>query len=400
MKYLHRIIIIYILINLFLFNYEGNYIAQAEFKNMQITVLFDQKKYKINDNFNNFINITELQKRNIKLEKKEKIELMKKLIRMGFSKEEIISYVYPYLYRNILELIKNEKTKEVNAYISVIKNTGNIELIKSKNGSKINKSLLFDDIFYNLTNNCNNIISVSSDIVYPKVNMNNIKEYSFLRSEFKTNFKNSNNERKTNISLALKSLDGVVINPGQIFSFNECVGERTSENGYKQAKIISKGKFIDAIGGGVCQVSTTLYNASILAGLEIIEVNPHSLKVGYIEPGFDAMVNSGVSDFKFKNNTCRPIIIATSNLNNECLIRIYGIENKLKYIRVYNCNEIFDSGSHENQNLLGYEASSSVLVYDNDKLIGEKNKRRVIYKNIYNETNSWHKRKTLLFRRS
>jgi hypothetical protein len=95
----------------------------------------------------------------------------------------------------------------------------------------------------------------------------------------------------------------------------------------KDGVILQNGEFVDAVGGGVCQVSSTLYNACLLSGLEIIEKNPHSLMVSYVEPGFDAMVNMNSSDFKFKNNTNYPIIIATSNIGDECKICIYGEKN-------------------------------------------------------------------------
>ena len=81
------------------------------------------------------------------------------------------------------------------------------------------------------------------------------------------------------------------IEPGQIFSFNEAIGRRSLEAGYKEANIIKDGEFVKGVGGGVCQVSSTLYNAVLLSGLKVVESHPHSLKVGYVKEGFDAMVN-------------------------------------------------------------------------------------------------------------
>ena len=156
----------------------------------------------------------------------------------------------------------------------------------------------------------------------------------FLRGSFKTSFYNSSESRKNNIKTALKSLDGVIIEPGEIFSFNNTTGERNKENGYQKAKTIKNGSFYEEFGGGVCQVSSTLYNAFLLSDVEIIEVHPHSLPVSYVEPCFDAMVNMGSSDLRIKNNTKEPIIIACSDKNDECLINVYGLRNDFEIKKV------------------------------------------------------------------
>ena len=151
---------------------------------------------------------------------------------------------------------------------------------------------------------------------------------------FSTNFSTSSDSRKNNIKRALSSFDGIVLDEGEILSFNETTGKRTEENGYQKAKIITAGTFVDGYGGGVCQVSTTLYNACLLAGLEIIEVNSHSLPVSYVEPSFDAMVNSGSSDLVIRNNTNGKIVITSSSENDKCKFKIFGKENECKITRI------------------------------------------------------------------
>ena len=154
-----------------------------------------------------------------------------------------------------------------------------------------------------------------------------------LRASFYTTYSSSTKERKHNIALASKSLNNVLVESFGEFSFNRCVGERTQKRGYQKAKIIAQGEFVDGVGGGVCQVSTTLYNAVILAGLNVIECHPHSLPVSYVEPSFDAMVNSGWADLKFINNTHNPIIIKAFANGDKLLIEIWGQKMKEKYIR-------------------------------------------------------------------
>ncbi len=145
-----------------------------------------------------------------------------------------------------------------------------------------------------------------------------------LRGAFTTYYEKSSAERKHNVKLAAKSLNDALIAPGDVFSFNQTVGERTEKRGYKSAKIIYLNKFIDGVGGGVCQVSTTLYNALLLANVNVFERHSHSLAVSYVEPSFDAMVNSGSADLRFFNDTKKPMYIKTFADDKKLTIKIYG----------------------------------------------------------------------------
>ena len=119
-------------------------------------------------------------------------------------------------------------------------------------------------------------------------------------SSFTTYFNVKDGGRCENIALAAARIDGIALQPYGEFSFNAVVGKRTEENGFFQAKIISQGEFVLGVGGGVCQVSTTLYNAALLSGLIVTEQHPHSLPVAYVSPSRDAMVSSA-SDLKLYN---------------------------------------------------------------------------------------------------
>ncbi len=154
-----------------------------------------------------------------------------------------------------------------------------------------------------------------------------------LRAEFSTDYSKSSSERKSNIALASRSLNNVFVDVGGEFSFNRTVGPRTEKRGYQKAKIIVKGEFVEGVGGGVCQVSTTLYNAILLSGLKVTEYHPHSLPVNYVAPSFDAMVNSGSADLRFINNTHNPIIIKTSADGDRLKVQILGEPMKECYQR-------------------------------------------------------------------
>ena len=146
-----------------------------------------------------------------------------------------------------------------------------------------------------------------------------------LLARFCTYYGDSAPNRKSNVELASRKINGLTLYPEDEFSFNAQVGARTAQNGFKTAYIIQDGDFVEGVGGGVCQVSSTLYNCALLAGLSITCVNPHSLPVSYVSPSFDAMVSSG-SDFRFVNTLSAPIKIVMKADGNDIVAEIYGVD--------------------------------------------------------------------------
>ncbi|WP_207641604.1 VanW family protein [Syntrophomonas palmitatica] len=143
-------------------------------------------------------------------------------------------------------------------------------------------------------------------------------------SSFSTWFNTSEENRSHNLRLAAAGINGSMIEPGEVFSFNSKVGPRTYENGFSDAMVIVGDKFELGAGGGVCQVSTTLYNACLLAGLEIVERHNHNLAVSYVPLGRDATVYYGAQDFKFKNNTASPVYLRAYTLGGKLIMQVYG----------------------------------------------------------------------------
>ena len=129
--------------------------------------------------------------------------------------------------------------------------------------------------------------------------------------------------------------NGKIIQPNERVSFNRVVGDRTEKNGYKNAKIILNGKYVDGIGGGVCQASTTVYNAVLTAGLQIDEWHRHTLKSSYVKPSFDAMVNSNGADLVFVNDTASPVYIRTVCDDKSASVFVYGLPNEFQIERKY-----------------------------------------------------------------
>lgn len=131
--------------------------------------------------------------------------------------------------------------------------------------------------------------------------------------------------RNTNIDLACQAINGTALMPGETFSFNEATGQRTTEKGYKSAGAIAAGQSIEEVGGGICQVSSTLFNAVARANLEIVSRSPHAWPSTYVNIGEDATVNWPNLDFKFKNNTQSPVFVITYYKDRRMSAEIWGM---------------------------------------------------------------------------
>ncbi|MEQ8201654.1 MAG: VanW family protein [Syntrophomonadaceae bacterium] len=169
--------------------------------------------------------------------------------------------------------------------------------------------------------------------IQPEVTPDMLKNMGELSSFF-TYFNTGEINRSHNLRKAAASINKKVLQPNAVFSFNETVGQRTMEKGYLDAMVIVGNKFEPGLGGGICQVSSTLYNACLLAGLEIVERHNHNLAVAYVQVGRDATVNWGLQDLKFRNNTDRPIYIRSVTSGGQLLINIYGDTQYKKRIEI------------------------------------------------------------------
>ena len=170
-------------------------------------------------------------------------------------------------------------------------------------------------------------------VLYPSVttNMLGMEAFPDLLSQFSTKYAVSNKNRTTNLILAANKINGTVLMPGEIFSYNQVVGARTIAAGYKEAPIYVQGKVEDGLGGGICQITTTLYNAALFANLEIIERSNHQFVPSYANASRDATVVYGSLDFKFKNNRDYPIKLVCSVANGTASFQIYGMKSENDY---------------------------------------------------------------------
>ena len=163
--------------------------------------------------------------------------------------------------------------------------------------------------------------------VQPTVTKEELSGSFVLRGRATTDFSSSASERKYNIRKGAGLINGTVLKPGEEFSTNDTLGTRTTKNGWKMAGAYENGTTVEQAGGGVCQLSTTLYNAAVKSDLEITSRRNHSMPVAYIDKGLDATINSvgNLIDFKFKNNTDGDILIFGYTTDNKTVtFEIYG----------------------------------------------------------------------------
>ncbi len=167
-------------------------------------------------------------------------------------------------------------------------------------------------------------IQVSVNEVQPEISQANAQNLYKTLGSYTTNT-TSNSKRNTNVKLAAQELNGTILQPGEEFSFNNTVGERTEAKGYQSAAAYNNGEVVQEIGGGVCQVSTTLYNAVVKSGLQVSKRQSHTFEPTYVTPGQDATVSWGGPDFRFVNNSKSAIGIKASYYNQTVTASIYGI---------------------------------------------------------------------------
>ena len=213
--------------------------------------------------------------------------------------------------KNLVNEIENEVNSDpVNASLKM----GNVgfEVIPHQDGIKLKKEDLQKELISKIDGSIgqNPTVKAKLEIIPPSIKENELKTVDTLISSFSTNYGSiSSSERANNIALATKSINGYVVMPGDTFSFNGVVGQRTAAKGYQAAPVIVGDKVESGLGGGICQVSTTLYNAVHNAGLTSTERSHHSLPVHYVSEGMDATVDYGNIDYKFRNDFKYPVYI-------------------------------------------------------------------------------------------
>lgn len=226
-----------------------------------------------------------------------------------------------------IEKIHNEIYKDAkNAYYT----TNPYKIYKEENG--LDFAISVQEAEKLLLENKEEFI-IPLKVIEPSIKISDLGNEAFPNqlATFTTYYGTGDSGRCYNIYLAAKSITETVVMPGETFSYNDLIGECSTRTGYKESTIYLNGKLAKGIGGGICQVSTTLYNAVLGANLEIVERRNHSLSVTYVPLGHDAMVSIGSSDFKFKNNRNYPIKVIATTGTGSVTCQIYGLKNQTEY---------------------------------------------------------------------
>ena len=329
---------------------------------------------------------------------------LQSLISMGVPPSTAFEFVFPTINKQLDKILDKINILPKDSKIIFTPNFAQKFIITNERcGYIVDKEKLLYDIFKKFVVSPQVSVVLQTDKVQPEITKEDNIENTKLLSKFSTSIATSTSNRRNNVKLALKQFNGMIVQPNQVVSFNQTTGRRTEDKGYKSANIILDGLFVDGTGGGVCQSSTTLYNALLLAdNVEILEANRHSMPVSYVKLGFDAMVAYGSSDLKFKNVGSTPIYIRTYSSGDNVNVEIYGKVEKENVEKVRRSeiiktikskgdivkndkNNQFSHLMDENGNYRqkfskdGYEVQTYLDYYNNGKLIETKKVRHTTY---------------------
>jgi len=333
----------------------------------------------------------------------EQVEYLQNL--EGRNVNVAFNYLFVGLDEKIEQVIKEIEVEPVNSEITFNPNSQNMfEYTKDIKGLRVDKNVLYERINNEFLKSNKVIVEVPTIEVDAEYTESVNKNQTVLVSSFSTNVADSTGGRKSNVKLALEKFNGMIIKNGETVSFNKVTGPHTLENGYKTATIIYNSRFVEGVGGGVCQASTTLYNALLKANVQIDEVSKHTLPVKYVPLALDAMVNDYVSDLKFTNNTGASLYIKTYSDSESVTVELYGklneegftYDTRSETVQIIahtgDVIKVDEKGEYSDKVLFkgeyfrltypreGYEAISYLQTYKDGVLIDEKEIRHEIYK--------------------
>jgi vancomycin resistance protein YoaR len=314
-----------------------------------------------------------------------------------------IELKFNYDPKAIKELIagmqKDIDKAPVNGSIAMA-SSGKFSVTPEKNGAKLNTEKLEQDIINKINGDISGDTDLEApiDVVQASVTAEQLSKVNTKLSSFTTNFSTSSANRIENIKLATKSINGLLLMPGDTFSFNDVVGQRTAARGYKEAGVIINNKLDSGIGGGICQVSSTLYNAVIRANINSTERRHHSLPSSYVGLGMDATVSYGSIDYKFKNTLQTPIYIegflngktVSFNVYSDSSLagRTYDLASETYGTINPDTKYIDDPNMYEGQTeivqkaSIGYKVKVYKKIFENGKYVGQETVTDETYKKI------------------
>ncbi len=268
----------------------------------------------------------------------ERFDIGADLLRNGANIEVVYTYDDALLRMKLEEVAAEFDREAEDSQIS--RKDGAFEITPEKTGRVMNQAKTTELVAAIVETKKGGKAEIAAEVTEPEVTAEDNAYVTDLIGTYYTTFNNSDRNRNTNLSVGCNYINGTILAPGEVFSANEGLGSQTAAGGYKMAGVYNNGKVELGMAGGVCQVTTTLYNAAIMAELEIVERHPHSMTVGYVPLGRDAAVAGTYKDLKFKNNTEHPIFIEMYASGGKLVANIFGHEvhsegRTLEYETVY-----------------------------------------------------------------
>lgn len=299
-----------------------------EIKNKKIIVTAGDKEYELSySNLSPKYNVSEVVNQAYSYGKDSNIFKKYKIL----NSPKAVNYTLKFTYdEKSVETFIDDIEKQVNLdpINASLKMEGvGFTVVSEQNGVKLNKDALKKEVASKIDGSVGKDLSIKAELqsVEATIKAEELKSVDTLISSFSTNYGSiSSSQRANNIKLATGSINGYIVMPGDTFSFNGVVGERTAAKGYEAAPVIIGDKLETGLGGGICQVSTTLYNAVNKAGLPSIERSHHTLPVHYLEEGMDATVDYGNIDYKFRNDFKYPIYIEGYTSGGNVVFNLYS----------------------------------------------------------------------------
>ena len=311
------------------------------------------------------------------------ISNMRIKVDLNLGHKIILDYGFTYNEKkleNYLNFIyENIYTKPVNSSIRI--KEGNIVVSKEKYGYKLDKDKLKSIILSKIENIDNNDEEIPIIKIKPHYLYNQLIKVNDVLGSFETYFNPKNENRSNNISLASSATSNILLEKGEVFSFNANIQNSHINKYLKEAPVIVNGKQEKGIGGGMCQVSSTIYNAALYADMDIINVKNHSIPSPYIEKGRDATVSGGFIDLKFSNKFATPIFIYNKISGNKITSTIYG--NKKDNLDIGIITKVTDIINNKTvrENSEEYPLGEKVIVQEGRK--GYKVETYRVYKNSH-----------------
>ncbi|WP_352400388.1 VanW family protein [Anaerotignum sp.] len=256
--------------------------------------------------------------------KKENKKAVSSLLKFGVDVSLEFTYDATKMQDKLIEVASQFDREAENS--SLTRTNGKFVISKEVHGRKMDLEATMVNVDHVVESMVGGRAGIVAEVTEPEITYEDNEHVTDLIGSYTTKYTANDKNRNTNLVVGCKYLNGSIIAPGEVFSASEGLGEQTYERGYRDAGVYVNGKVEAGMGGGVCQITSTLYNAAIYAELEIVERHPHSMTVGYVPLGRDAAIAGNYKDLKIKNNTEYPIYLEAYAANGVLEVKLYGHE--------------------------------------------------------------------------